>query len=214
MKRLRYFLLVLVLAAAAIGVPVLEAEGAQFEDAVAAFEARKFKQAIELFTAVIDSGGLENDRLAQAHTYRGHAHYFRGEYEAAVEDHSAALRLDPDSEDTRHALVAALVAVGSYARALAEADRAVQQNPSDSVAFGNRCDIRRMLKEFELALIDCNRAVELNPGFAYSWAERAKLYRDWGYHAEARSDAKAAYELWPQHPNIRELAKYYGLLSE
>jgi tetratricopeptide (TPR) repeat protein len=193
---------------------VLEAEGAQFEDAVAAFEARRFKQAIELFTDAIDSGGLENDRLAQARAYRGHAHYFRGEYETAAENCSAALTLDPASEDARHALVAALVAVGNYARALAEADQAVQQNPSDSIAFGNRCDIRRMLKEFELALVDCDRAIELNPGFAYSWAERAKLYRDWGHHAEARSDAKAAFELSPHHPTIRELAKYYGLLSE
>lgn len=202
------------MATAFVGILLFGAGGAKFDDAVAAFEARNFEQSIELFTDIIESGDLRGEKLAQAHAYRGHARYFRGSDEAAVEDYSAALELDPDDGQLRHALVAALVAVGNYARALAEADRAVEQNPSDSIAYGNRCDLRRILKEFEAALVDCNRAVALDPEFAYSWAERAKFYRDWGYHSEARSDTKIAYELWPHHPTIRALAKHYGLLAE
>lgn len=214
MKRNYYLFGFLALATAFVGIFLFGAGGAKFEDAVAAFEARNFEQSIELFTDIIESGDLRGGKLAQAYAYRGHARYFRGSNETAVEDYSAALELDPDDGQLRHALVAALAAAGNYARALVEADRAVEQNPSDGVAYGNRCDLRRILREFEAALVDCNQAVALNPGFAYSWMERAKLYRDWGHHGKARSDTEAAYELWPHHPTIRAFASHYGLLAE
>jgi tetratricopeptide (TPR) repeat protein len=195
------------------GIFMLGTGGTKFDDAVGAFEARNFEQSIELFTDIIEAGDLQGEKLAQAYAYRGHAQYFGGSNEAAVEDYSTALELNSGDGQLRYALVAALVAAGNYARALVEADRAVEQNPSDGVAYGNRCDLRRILKEYEAALVDCNQAVELNPGFAFSWMERAKLYRDWGYHDKARTDAQAAYELWPLHPAIQEMAKQYGLIA-
>jgi tetratricopeptide (TPR) repeat protein len=196
------------------GNSVFAATDANFDDAVAALEARKFDQSIELFTGIIDSGELEASRLAEAHAYRGYARYFSGHSEAAIEDYSIALELDPAKAEVRHALVAALAAAGNFTRALAEADRAVEQNPSDNIAYGNRCDLRRIMKRFDAALADCNKAIELAPEFAYSWMERAKLYRDWGRHDKARSDVKTAYRLWPQHPAIRAMAENYGLLAE
>ena len=150
----------LALATAFVGFLLFEAGGAKFDDAVAAFEATNFEQSIELVTGVIESGDLQGENLAQAHAYRGHARYFRGSNEAAVEDYATALELNPDDSQIRHALVAALAATGNYARALAEADRAVEQNPSDNIAYGNR-----LTSELALGRMHPGGEVTVHEGF-------------------------------------------------
>lgn len=214
MKKYYFLVGAVALAVFLVTVSLFGGRNTKFDNAVAAFEAKDFEQSIALFTDIIDSGDLGDENLAQAYAYRGYAQYFRGHNEAAIEDYSIALDLNPENRELRHTLVAALAAIGDYAKALAEADRAVEQDPSDSIAYGNRCDIRRILEQFEAALKDCNHAVALAPEFAYSWMERAKLHRDWGRHEKARNDAEAAYELWPEHPAIKALAQDYGLTTD
>lgn len=207
MRRRRFLCLFAILA---LFVAACDNADRQFEAAMVAFELKNFTGAAGLFTYAIESGKLSEPKLAEAYKHRGLARIFIGLHFLAAADLEMALKLAPADTELRYAKAWALLNAGEHQAALEEMNRAVALNSEESLAYSNRCDVRRIMGNRDAALKDCDRAIELDPDFAPAWMERAKLFHDMGYDADARSDINRALQLWPDNPRVRQLARRYG----
>lgn len=79
--------------------------------------------------------------------------------------------------------------------ALAELNRALEQNPDDSRVIAQRGETYRQMEQFEEALSDFNRAIELNPNYAWAHAHRGETYYLMKRYEEALADFERTIEL-------------------
>lgn len=111
---------------------------------------------------------------------RGRARLQLGENEAALEDVTVAVELDP-SLATAWALAAgARNAMGDPRGARDDLDRALALHPEEAWPWHNRANLSRALGENELALEEYGRALSLDPDLYLARYNRAMLRRDVG----------------------------------
>lgn len=87
---------------------------------------------------------------------------------------------------------------GSYERAEAAYDRALELRPGEVGVWVNRGNTRKMRGNTEGALADYEAALALNPGFAQAWANRGILRDTLGDAEGAIADYRKALELDPK----------------
>ena len=76
--------------------------------------------------------------------------------------------------------------------AIASLGTAINLNPSNAVAYGNRCIYLRRKKDIDGALADCSAAIRLDPGFTNAYTNRGQIFESKGDTTSAIADyAKA-----------------------
>ncbi len=120
-----------------------------------------------------------------------------GQYEAALDDFTRALQLEPTRSDTRFNRAELRLQLGRYQEALADYSQIVQSDPADLAARRGRAHARFYLEQFDQALADFNQIVQDNPQDAAAYADRADLYAYLGNWAEAAADYRTAVRLDP-----------------
>jgi Flp pilus assembly protein TadD len=86
----------------------------------------------------------------------------------------------------------AYVRTERYNEALADFNRLIASNRTNSGYFGNRISVHRALKQYDLALRDAGETIRLSPRLAFGYHNRASIYFDIGKYEEAIADLDRA----------------------
>jgi Flp pilus assembly protein TadD len=103
---------------------------------------------------------------------RGIALQNQHQTDAAIDDFSAALKLDPDFHKANISRAVALLEKGDFDGAIADYTRAVQFEAYDASLFFGRATARQKKNDFEGALADYTKTIELDPSHALAYANR------------------------------------------
>lgn len=88
--------------------------------------------------------------------------------------------------------------MGDFDSAETDFGRAAALSPSDPKPLGNRCLLRIVRSQPELALSDCDAALERDPDFYAGWNNRGFALFELGRYAEAVPAFAKAMQLEPQ----------------
>jgi tetratricopeptide (TPR) repeat protein len=153
--------------------------------------------------------------LASLHR-RGASYHSLGEYDLAIADFDAALRIEPGYAYARVSRAYAYLAKGNEDRALQDLE-AVLQAPDSHVreanrasAFYGRGSIALRRKLHDKAIADFAEAVRLNWSLVAAYAGRAEALFEQGKLAEALADADRALWVYTLHgPAYRIRSRIY-----
>jgi lipoprotein NlpI len=155
--------------------------------------------AIKHCTATIETRKANSDLLAQWYVQRGMLWGEKRDYERAIADHNAALKLDPKA---RHALYYRGVAHannGDFDLAIADFDAAAQLRGDDPVVFHARGIELAIKGDYKRAIADFDRALQLEPkALGVRFARGRALFYASDF-ARATTDLEAAFA---ERPNI------------
>lgn len=146
-------------------------------------------------TAVIESGLEPREGLVVALYNRASAYQTQGDYDRAIQDYDAAIRLDASDPDTFLNRGVAYGTRGNHARAIRDFDAAIRLDPSNARAFNNRGSSYMAKGTYKHALRDYDEAIRLDPGYAKAFRLRGDVYTALGDHAHASQDYEAALRL-------------------
>ena len=124
-----------------------------------------FADAENRTTELIDRGF----EVGMARSLRAYARAAQGRFEEAAEDMEAALELHPDWTPQRGFLAFWLLHLGRLDDALAEIDRALQDDPSSIAHLKTRCIVLSSLGRREEAVATARRLTGLAPEDAEAW---------------------------------------------
>ena len=86
-----------------------------------------------------------------------------------------------------------------YQTALTKLTRAIDLDPNNAEAIGERGETYRLMGRYEEALTDLTRAIDLDPKYAWAFASRGATYRQMGRYEEALTDLTRAIDLDPKY---------------
>jgi Mlc titration factor MtfA (ptsG expression regulator)/lipoprotein NlpI len=190
----------------------------KFPDSVDAYRARAelfydlgdFDSALADCTQVIRLAADEDK--AEAYYERGSVHLASGEYEAAIEDMSAAIAREPGLAAAYRDRGSAHAARGERRQALADLNRALTLDAKDDAAWIERARLYADMGKHEKALRDLSRAIRLAPNVAAAYSERASVHLARKEYDQAIADCDAAVRLDPELPEAykhRGVARYH-----
>lgn len=135
--------------------------------------------AIHYCVRAIYSGDFTQDQLAATFYNRGLEYKRKGDYDQAIKDFDAAIKLRPNFARAFNSRGVAYFDIGVDELAIRDFDAAIQMMPGDAGLRRNRAMVRFYRGEFAAAVPDMQAAVQLNPSDA-----RDAL---WLYLAQARA---------------------------
>lgn len=106
---------------------------------------------------------------------RGHAKWEAKAYDAAIEDCTAALRLNPEFAEAFNRRATASMGKGDYIAAIADFDSAVHLEPEYTAAYFNRGLAHTQMGHYDAAMTDYNTALRLNPLLTQAYYSRALI---------------------------------------
>jgi tetratricopeptide (TPR) repeat protein len=157
---------------------------------------------------------LELDAASVRALYqRAAAHWYEGDYSAAVDDFTEVLELEPGWDLAYSGRGQALAEAGEFEPAVADLDLAIELAGSDvasrayahsgrGLAYGGLGRFRQALKEFEVSL-------KAQPGNAWAYFNRAVTYERMGKAAEAIADFQQALE--SSEPPLNRIKRDHAL---
>ena len=119
--------------------------------------------AIAACTRAIASGRYAGHDLAKLHYDRAVEYANKGDYDRAIDDFSAAIRLDPKYDPAFNNRGAAYLAKGENDRAFADFSEAIRLNPTDPDYYNNRGSSWQLKGDYDRAIVDYNEAIRLSP---------------------------------------------------
>jgi tetratricopeptide (TPR) repeat protein len=159
---------------------------------------------------IINSGRGEADSIADAYLSRGNMYRHKAQYDRALSDYNAALKLNPDSAATFTSRGNAWRGKKELGRALADHSEAIRLNPKYSTAYNNRGNVWRDKHEFERAIADYDQAIAFNDHYAMAYYNRANTRLDAGDKDSAVADYKRALELDPTLTEAADALKEFA----
>ncbi len=135
-------------------------------------------RAIAACTLILQQGGrLPPQVQVETLQHRGAAYVKTRDYDRAIADYDAALRLDPNNPHTYNSRGFASQKKGDHDRAIADYDAAIRLDPRNPLYFHNRGIAYRWKGDYDRAIADNSQAIQLNPTYALAYGERALVYR-------------------------------------
>jgi tetratricopeptide (TPR) repeat protein len=148
-------------------------------------------------TALIKAG-LDNPTVAAiAYNNRGNAYTGKGEYDKAIEDYDASIKLNPNYSKPFNNRGVAYQKKEDYDRAIQDFDAAIKIDQKYADAFTNRAETYRKKGDYPSALKDFDEAIQLQPKLKVLWNERCWTHAIVGELPAAMSDCNAAIQLEP-----------------
>jgi tetratricopeptide (TPR) repeat protein len=152
----------------------------------------RFEEALEAINNALAQKPIDGIALSE----RGTVHVAMGHSDLALKDFDAAIRYGAKSAAHYFQRGAALFNLREWARAEADFDRVLEQEPSPPAWF-YRAVCRRQLEHYEHALADLTLAVRNKPDFAEAHRENALLLASLGRHKLALQAAGKWSQLCP-----------------
>lgn len=169
-------------------------------DGLLLWRATALLEAGDAAACVRDCGAsLTVRKTSQAFTTRGAARRRLGDHTGALEDCSAALRLDPRNVQAIINRSAARIELGQLEEALHDCNAALRLSPQNVQALVNRAAAQCASGDFAGAERDCNAALRVVPNHEGALANRA-LAQELADEAkvEAFAQANAQQPQWPR----------------
>jgi tetratricopeptide (TPR) repeat protein len=149
--------------------------------------------------AVIQSGQEKPADLARAYYYRGSAYRAKNLFDAAIEDFTESIKLDPANVDAYGDRAITLTAAGRLMDAIPDFTHVIEADPKSAYAFYDRGLCYELLGLDDLAIEDFSAAVVLTPTDAFKWERRGTLYFRKGQLDLALADYEKALTVDPQY---------------
>jgi hypothetical protein len=134
--------------------------------------------------SLLDRQGLEKNRA--------------GDFQGAIEDFNAVLKVDPRCASTYNNRGQAKANLHDWAGAIADYDQAITLAPTLAAPYNNRGLVKAMRENNAAALQDYNRAIALKSDFAEAYANRAILHMAMFRDNDSRGDYLRAIKLKPE----------------
>jgi len=157
----------------------------------------EWKQQISACTTLINSGRETAHNLTIAYINRGLAYYSIKNFERAIEDDTAAIRLDPRNKSAYFNRGLAYKNSGDLDRGLSDYSTAIRLDPKFGSAYVARGNVYGIKKDFDRAIKDYDQAIKLNPKDALAYMNRGRTKEDKGDKAGAEADLAIAKRLNP-----------------
>jgi tetratricopeptide (TPR) repeat protein len=154
-----------------------------------------------LHLAIETLARLQPAREFAEHFIRGNAFYEVTEYEKALKEYEAALRLRPEDPSTLTNRGAAFGELGRHEEALADHSRSLEIRPDDPSTLNNRGNALAHLDNYEGALADHNRSLEIRPDDPNTLYNRGNTLARLNRYEEVLADYDRALELRPDDPS-------------
>ena len=140
---------------------------------------------------------LLNPDSAEAYYRRAHAKYMQKQYEAAIIDLNAVLRIRPDYAEAyiRRGIMKA--ELGQYKSAIADFDEVLRLKPNLADAYYLRGLSKQNLRQYESAISDYDDALRINPDDAEAYVNRGNTKLSLGRYEAAIFDYDAALRIKP-----------------
>ena len=97
-------------------------------------------------------------------------------YDKAIEDFTAVLKLDPENPQAVNNRGFTYYLRNEPKKAVADFTVAIGLNPKSGLAYNNRGFNRQMFGDYAGAIEDFNKAIELSPKYALAFPHRYPLY--------------------------------------
>ena len=147
-------------------------------------------------------GFIKHQNLHQsAYTefYRGLSSQIKGKFEAAIEQYSESIRLNPQHYGTYYNRGSTFVEKGEFDLAIGDFNIAIDLSPKLANAYMNRGNARSHKGDFDGAIRDYDKALELSPEDASTHSNRGIAYGEKGLPGIAMRDHNKAVELDPEN---------------
>jgi tetratricopeptide (TPR) repeat protein len=131
---------------------------------------------------------------------RGKAYFENHYYDRAIEDHTAALRLNSNYAPAYNSRAIVYNELRRFDDALRDCDEAVRLDPDYWVFRNTRGVVLAHRGDYDQAIQEYNKATDLNPSFAPSYMNRGVAYGKTGRLDEALADYARAIALKPDYP--------------
>lgn len=153
--------------------------------------------AIKHCTAAIDSGKISGGNLAQLYVNRSSEWTGKGNYDQAITDATAALKISPGMHQAHHQRGVAWANKGDFDRAIADFDAALLLKPNDPVVHHARAVEYAVKGDYPRAIADFDAALRLDPKSDDMQFARGRTLFYMSEHARAVNDIEAAFKAQP-----------------
>jgi Flp pilus assembly protein TadD len=165
------------------------------------------RTSIVVLVAALASGvghgqGQPEPRTAAEYFDRGNKWAEKGEYEKAVKDYTAAIRLKADFLDAYLNRGTALRLQGKFDEAVKDFAEAVRLKPDDADAYQGRGIAWHMKGEYDKAVKDFGEVIRLRPDDADAYHSRGSTWDEKGEYEKAVKDYSEAVRLKPDHAPV------------
>ena len=129
------------------------------------------------------------------------AFYEKGDFDAAIRESDAAIRLDPNMASAYYFRGASYQQKAEYSKALVDYNRALHFDPQYTNALGGRADIYYFTRENRLAIEDYTAFIKAFPKSSAAYSRRATCHYFLGEYRQTVMDYEKAIAL---DPNLLE----------
>jgi tetratricopeptide (TPR) repeat protein len=150
-----------------------------------------YDKAIEFDAANADGSA------AAAWTMKARVHAAQGDFDRAIADVGAAIRLEPSQAGLYLARAAIWDRKGDLDQALADHGRAIEIDPNNAVAYNSRGDLYQTRNEHARALENYGEAISRQPDYLVAYGNRALVRFYQGEFAKAADDFKRVADAQP-----------------
>lgn len=178
-------------------------EDSSLTAAVAESMRGNYGEAIRHYTALIGSDKPSEKNIERAHIGRGIAYSGMQQYDAAISDFSAAIRLNPANAEAYFDRGLVYRQTGANEAAIADYTKAIRLSPNYAEAYNNRGYILAMKAQIDAAFHDFEKAISLDPRLADAYSNRGAVYNIRGNFDRAIIDFKIALRIDPKHVKAR-----------
>ncbi len=170
----------------------------------ASLEAGNRDAAIDELTRCMELGGLSDRNLAAASNNRAFIYLIKGDYDQAIRDFDAAIRLNPLFTQAHYGRGNAYRRKKAYDQAIQDFDVVIRLNSASARAYRSRCWTYGLMRRPDQALPDCNESLRINPRNPNTLDSRAFAYWLLEEHEKARQDLDQAREIDSSHLTWQE----------
>lgn len=143
----------------------------------------------------------------------GQTHETQGDYQAAVNDYTAAIQFDANNPDSYSKRGSCYKNLGQYEPALTDYNTAIRLRSDNPDYYNDRGIVYWKAKQYDNAIADYNQALHLNGNVSRAYNNRGLAYYDKGNVQQALSDYDASMRSDPQYADPyynRGLLHYYA----